>query len=306
MVASASPSPRAYLAPNLICMASMLIWAAALPAADVLIPNVPPLPLTAARMALAGLFLLPIWWMIEGTGTLRSAAWVKGTLIGALIATGAFCLVLGQAMTDAVTVAIVAATMPVLGIALEVAFDGRKLHGGLVLGVILSLLGGLLALSGKPLGLELGLGAGLSFASVFVFTFGSRFSVTALPGMTPLGRTTITLCGAGIASGLLALGSAALGAEGPNWAVLGWKDLGALLMFSVAGLSISQLLWIMSIGSLGIGLAALHINATPFYVMLILFALGGVWDWYQALGALIVGIGVLVAQGLLRLPRARG
>jgi drug/metabolite transporter (DMT)-like permease len=303
MVSTATPPSRALVAPNLVCMASMLIWAAALPAADVLIPNVPPLPLTAARMVLAGLFLLPIWWAIEGLAVLRRAAWVRGTLIGALIATGAFCLVVGQAMTDAVTVAIVAASMPVLGIALEVAFDGRRLTAGVVIGVMLSLLGGLLALSGKPLGVELGLGAGLSLVSVFLFTLGSRFSVTALPGTTPLARTTITLCGAGLASGLMALAAWAVGSAGPNWAALGWADLGALLMFSVAGLGISQLLWIMSIGSLGIGLAALHINATPFYVMMILFALGGQWDWYQALGALVVGLGVLVAQGLLHLPR---
>ena len=306
MVASASLPRRSFLAPNLICMASMLIWAAALPAADILNPNVPPLPLTAMRMGLAGLSLLPIWWAIEGTAVLRGASWGRGILIGALIASGAFCLVVGQAMTDAVTVAIVAATMPVIGIALEVAFDGRKLRFGLVMGVLLSLLGGILALSGKTLGLELGLGAALSFLSVLLFTLGSRFSVTTLPTLSPLGRTTITLCGAGIASGTFALCGAALGAPGPNWAVLGWTDLWALLMFSVAGLGISQILWIMSIGSLGIGIAALHINATPFYVMLILFALGGSWDWLQALGALVVGIGVLLAQGLLRLPGGRG
>ena len=40
------------LAANLICSASMLIWAAGLPAADHLIPLLPPEQLTALRMAL--------------------------------------------------------------------------------------------------------------------------------------------------------------------------------------------------------------------------------------------------------------
>ena len=44
---------------NLLCMLSMLVWAVALPAADLLIASVPPLPLTAARMALASACLLP-------------------------------------------------------------------------------------------------------------------------------------------------------------------------------------------------------------------------------------------------------
>ena len=32
--------------------------------------------------------------------------------------------------------------------------------------------------------------------------------------------------------------------------------------------------------------------------MLILFALGGAWNWTQAAAALVVGVGVLIAQGV--------
>jgi hypothetical protein len=34
-------------------------------------------------------------------------------------------------------------------------------------------------------------------------------------------------------------------------------------------------------------------------MMLIMFALGGHWNWGQASAAALVGLGVLVAQGLL-------
>ena len=87
--------------------------------------------------------------------------------------------------------------------------------------------------------------------------------------------------------------------------MLGAKELGALAVFSIGGLAISQVLWIMSIGSLGIALSSLHINATPFYVMLILFVLGGSWDWTQAAAAAVVGLGVLIAQDIvpLRFPK---
>ena len=63
-------------------------------------------------------------------------------------------------------------------------------------------------------------------------------------------------------------------------------------------MAISQVLWIRSVGHLGIALSSLHINATPFYVMLILFALGGAWNWTQAAAALVVGVGVFIAQGV--------
>jgi drug/metabolite transporter (DMT)-like permease len=160
-----------------------------------------------------------------------------------------------------------------------------------------------MALGGVASGAGLGLGALLCFGAVLLFTVGSRLTVTAFPQLTALGRTTVTLTGAALATGVAAAVSLLLGAAGPNWAVLGLRELGALALFSIGGLALSQMLWIASIGSIGIALASLHINATPFYVMIILFAMGGQWRWSQALAAAIVGLGVLVAQGIIPLGR---
>ena len=291
---------------NLMCMMSMLVWAVGLPAADLLIGPVPPLQLTAARMAMATACLLPIWWWLEGSAVLQAARWWRGVWIGGIsIGLGAFMLVVGQGLTDSVTVAVISAAMPVMGIAIEVLLDGKKITTKLVVGTLLSLAGGLMALGGVTGGTGLGLGALLCFGAVLLFTVGSRLTVTAFPQLTALGRTTITLTGATLATGVAAAVSLLLGAAGPNWAVLGLKEFGALALFSIGGLAISQMLWIASIGSIGIALASLHINATPFYVMIILFVLGGQWRWSQALAAAIVGLGVLVAQGLIPLRRNR-
>ena len=175
---------------------------------------------------------------------------------------------------------------------------------------MLSLLGGVVALSGQPLGLDLGLGAAYCLGSVVVYALASRWSVTALPTLTPLGRSAVTVAGAGLAALLVALAGAALGAPGPDWAALGAREAGALILFAIFSMAISQLLWVASVGSLGIGMAALHINAAPFYVMLIALGFGGTWSGAQALGAVCVALGVMVAQGhlqgLLRLPGRRG
>ena len=61
-------------------------------------------------------------------------------------------------------------------------------------------------------------------------------------------------------------------------------------------MGLSQLLWIASVGRLGIGLASFHINVAPFYVMVIMLVLGAAWSWPQAIGAAIVGAGVVLAQ----------
>jgi len=295
------PNPRLAMA-NVLCMLSMLVWALGLPAADWLLASIPALPLTAARMVLAAACLLPIWCWTEGTQALRAAQWGKGALVGGLgLGMGAFLLVWGQGKTSVVTVAVISAAMPVVGIAIEVVLDGRRVTLALVLGLLLSLGGGLMALGGSGDGLALGLGALLCFASITLYTLASRISVTAFPELTPLGRTTVTLTGAALTTSVASGASLLLGGVGPTWAALGLKELGALAVFAIGGLAISQLLWIMSIGSLGIAMASLHVNATPFYVMLILYALGGAWDWTQALAAAVVGLGVLIAQGIVPL-----
>ena len=285
-------------------MLSMLVWAVGLPAADLLIGPVPALPLTAARIAIAAIFLLPLWWISEGSQALREAHWGKGFLVGGGgLGLGAFMLLLGQAKTNMVTVAVISAAMPVVGIAIEVVLDGRKMSLALVLGVLLSLAGGVMVLRGGGDGLGWDLGAMWCFGSIVLYTLGSRMSVSAFPDLTPLGRTTVTLTGAALATSLAAGVNALLGGAGPQWEVLGLQELGALAVFAIGGLAISQVLWIMAIGSLGIAMSSLHINATPFYVMLILFAMGGAWQWTQALAAAVVGLGVLIAQGVVPIER---
>ncbi|GLS87248.1 hypothetical protein GCM10010873_22220 [Cypionkella aquatica] len=298
----AAPAPS-LLGANLICMASMLIWAAGLPAADFIIPLLPADQLSSLRMALAALALLPVWALMEGPGALLRVNWLKGIAVGSLIGLGAWFLVQGQARGGAVTAAVISATLPVVGIALEVALDGRKLSRALVLGLLLSLAGGMMALDFKGGGLSLGFGALLCFGSVVSFALGSRLTVTAFPGLSPIGRTALTIAGAAIAVSAVASLGIAAGNPLPEFSRWGWKELIALLAFSVGSLGISQLMWIMSVEKLGIGLSALHINAAPFYVMIILFAMGGRWDWAQAAAAGLVAIGVLVAQGIIPLGR---
>lgn len=299
MTSTFQSRPMGLLTANLICMASMLVWAAGLPAADFLIGPLLPLPLTALRMSLAAGLLLPIWLALDGWAALRGANWGRGIVVGGLsFGFGAFLLVVAQKATGAITVAVISATMPVIGIAIESVMDGRRLRLPLVLGMALSLAGGMLAYAAKIGNLSLGLGALAAFGSVLLFTLGSRATVTAFPSLSPMGRTTITLTGAALATSLAALLASALGGPSPDWVAIGGRELLALAIFAFGGMALSQVLWILSVGHLGIGLASLHINAAPFYVMIFLFAMGESWNWTQALGAAIVGFGVLIAQGL--------
>ncbi|WP_309666293.1 DMT family transporter [Tabrizicola sp.] len=295
---------RSLLSANLICLASMVTWAAGLPAADLIVPHMPPIALTAGRATLAALVLLPIWWAVEGTQGLRHANWLRGAWVG-FVALGlaSFFVIIALTLTDAVTVAIVTAIMPVAGIALECVADRRPLTRAVVLGLVLSLAGGLIGLSGGMTSVNLGFGALAALASVLCYTWGSRETVRALPQMTALGRSTVTVTGAAAVMLVAALADGVIRDAWPDWSAIGMNEMAGLAIFGIGSMAVSQLLWIISVGRIGIGAASLHMNAVPFYVMAIVFALGGAWNWWQTAGAVVVVTGALVAQGLLKVTR---
>jgi drug/metabolite transporter (DMT)-like permease len=246
---------------------------------------------------------MAVWLLVEGRGPIARANWGRGILVGGIcIGLGAVLLVIGQSYTDAVTVSIITASMPIIGIALEVLLDGRRVTRALVFGLTLSLAGGMIALAGGGFSLNLGLGALAAFASCVAFTWGSRASVTAFPDLTALGRTGITVTGAFVVMGGASLVWAGLGGAPVQWEAMGAREWGALALFGIGSLALSQILWIVSVERLGIGAASLHMNAVPFYVMIIAFALGAEWSWLQTFGAAVVVVGVMVAQGMIRLP----
>jgi drug/metabolite transporter (DMT)-like permease len=291
---------RSLFWPNLLCLISMLVWASGLPAIQHLLTIIPPVPLSAMRTGLAGTVLVGLWAAMEGPAVLRNAPWGRGLAVGFVVmGLSALLIALALQQTDAVTVAIITATMPIAGIALECVLDGRKLTLPLVAGLALSVVGGIVALGGAVVGPSLGWGALLAIGSVLAFTWGSRASVKSFPGLSPLGQSALTVAGAGITMTLVACVHAQFGGAPVQWQAFALRDLGALALASIGAIAVSQTLWIIAVGHLGIGISSLHTNATPFYVMLIAYLFGAAWSWPQAVGAAVVALGVLIAQGII-------
>ncbi|WP_135446862.1 DMT family transporter [Tabrizicola caldifontis] len=300
MTAISPGAQRALLAANLICLASMAIWAAGLPAANLIIPHMPPIALTAGRATLAALVLLPVWWLWEGRNTVLRADWRTGAWVGFVtLGLASFFVIIALQFNDPVTVAIVTAVMPVAGILLECLADRRPFTRALALGLLLSVAGGLIAVSGTEGNLDFSIGVLAALASVLCYTWGSRETVKALPDLSPLGRSTVTVAGCAVVALIAALGDGLLRDNWPQWQAIGPAEFAGLAIFGIGSMAISQLLWIVSVGRIGIGAASMHMNAVPFYTMLIVFLLGGPWNWLQTLGAGIVVAGALIAQGLI-------
>ena len=297
------PAPRnPRLLANLACIASMAIWAVGFPLADALLTTLPPLAVAVLRMTLAALVLVPVWGLAEGGGAMRGADWAKGLWVGAIgFGLGAWLLIFAQQRTDGITVAVILATMPVVGIALECLHDGRRLNGRLIAGLILSIAGGIATYAARMGHIHLGLGAFAAFASVVVFSWGSRVSVMALPGHSALARSAVTLTGAALALVIAQLVWAAFGGETITWAAIGPREWSYLAVYAVGSLALSQVLFLIGVAGLGIGIASMHINIAPFYVMLFALAFGTEWSWGQGVGAAVVALGVIIAQGRNRI-----
>jgi drug/metabolite transporter (DMT)-like permease len=300
MTALSPTAQRSLLIANLICLASMVIWASGLPAANLIIPHMPPIALTAARALLATAVLLPIWWLLEGRAAVLGADWLRGAWVGFVtLGLASVFVVIALQFNDPVTVAIVTAIMPVAGILLECVADRRPFTRALALGLVLSLIGGIVAVSGSEGELTFGIGVLAALASVLCYTWGSRETVRALPDLSPLGRSTVTVGGGAAVALVAALADGMIRGAWPAWQAIGWPEFAGLAIFGIGSMAISQLLWIISVGRIGIGAASMHMNAVPFYVMLIVFLTGGPWSWLQTFGAAIVVLGALVAQGLV-------
>ncbi len=282
---------------NLLCVFSILLFATGFPAAEYLLMDWDVVSVITARNVFSFILIFFIWIFIEGVSGVRDAKWVKGFWIGATgFGIGSFFILILQSLTSPVIAALTVATMPVAAVSLEIFLDGRKMTRWFFFGVVLVLFGGFVASGATFENDGMGFAALLGVTGVALFAWSSRATVKDLPGMTTLGQTAVTTSGMAGATIVLYFMCSIFLDITETKSQITLEHLGLVLIYGWLGLGISQIFWIKSVSKLGIGLASFHLNAAPFYVMLILFILGDSWVWSQAIGAAIVITGVILAQ----------
>ncbi len=283
---------------NFTCFSAMVMWSFAFPIAEFMLASWGTVALVLTRQLIGVSALFACWLWIDGQATIRSADWLGGLRIGGLgFGIGSITFLVGQNMSDAVTPAIAASMMPIVGALLEVTLDGRRLRPRLVLGILLALSGGLIATGARFDEGNFGWGSLLCLFAVFLFAWATRATNQNSRGLSFVGKTTITLSGSLVVVLVIFLLMLLLGVPGTTIGILDTQHL----FTSVASLALAQFMWIRGAAGLGILLASLHMNAVPFYVMVIVVMfLGESWNWSQAAGAALVAVGVLLAQSAAR------
>ena len=69
----------------------------------------------------------------------------------------------------------------------------------------------------------------------------------------------------------------------------------------ILGVGFSMGFWMMSADRIGVTVAAIHINVVPFYVVLLMLMFGGSLILSQVVGAILVAVGVILAQVTIKL-----
>ncbi len=283
------------IAGNTLALIAIFLFAAGFPAAEVLLEVWHPITLMFFRLILAVATLVILWIFMEGLTQVLNAPWFKGIKIGILgFGLGTNLLLFAQWFTDRVTVALLATLIPVSAAILEVWDGRRKLTIKFAGGLIASITGGLIAVS-ENISIDLGWGVLMALASGFFYMWASDKSVTGLPAISSIARSTITFTGAAVFTtfsfvifftlGFIEIPSGVTGAQFFN-----------LIIYSVIAMAISHIFFIIAVDKVGVAITSLHLNFAPFYVMVILFLLGETWDLRAIIGASIVAFGVWLAQ----------
>ena len=292
---------------NIFGATAIFLFAAGFPAADQLLQTWGIITLITVRNLLALIVMILLVFLLERSVVFRELPWLKGFWIGGMgFGFGSLLLLIAQAMTDATTAALAAAAMPLFAVGLEVALDGRRLSGRFLLAVALVLSGGALAAGVIPGKSSIGAGFALGLFASGIFAWGSRKTVKSFPTLSPLVRTTITTSGMFGFMAVLCLAAILLENSLSVIGSLDISNLKILFIYALLGLAFSQIFWIKAVEDIGIGIASFHLNAAPFYVMIIVFVLGSEWNWIQALGAAILTVGTLLAQLPEKHPSHKG
>ncbi|MAI19138.1 MAG: hypothetical protein CBC71_09645 [Rhodobacteraceae bacterium TMED111] len=283
------------IAGNSLALISIFLFAAGFPAAEVLLEVWHPITLMFFRLILAIVTLVILWIFMEGLSQVLNAPWFKGIKIGILgFGIGTNLLLFAQWFTDPVTVALLATLIPISAAILEVWDGRRKLTTKFALGLIASITGGIIAVS-ENISIDLGWGVLMALASGFFYMWASDKSVTKLPEISSIARSTITFTGAALFTTFSFVIFLILGfIEIPN-EVTGAQFF-SLIIYSVIAMAISHVFFIIAVDKVGVAITSLHLNFAPFYVMIIIFLLGGTWDLRAIIGASIVAFGVWLAQ----------
>ena len=282
---------------NLVTVISVFLWSTGFPATALLLENWDPIPLAAIRMSIAAI-TLTLLVGISGRGKeLLQVSWRDAFLFGGcLLSLSTTCLITAQNYADPTSVAIISTGVPVVSLFIGYLAGSEDLGTRKIIAIAFAIAGGITsAMAGITGTGDFRGGEIIILGSLVMFTIFTRNTVSRFQNVSDLTKGAVTTTAAALV--LTAVIGSLWGSGLVSFRYdLNTRDLGLMLWIGSISAGISMVLWFMGGRLLGVTIAAMHQNAVPFHVMLVMFLLGGGFLFDRLIAAGMVIFGVILAQ----------
>lgn len=283
---------------DLLVLCVTLIWAASFSVVKYALREMGPLSFATVRFAAASLMLLAWVWVSEGKPVIRKEDWVRVILVG-LTAIGIYQVffTVGLKYTTASNSSLMLGTIPAWTAMFAVASGQERIAPWQVVGLLLSFVGVALTIGGSGDGFQLARdsvrGDALTLVAAALSAASTVLSRRLLSRYSALRMMAVSmLCGSLF---LLAVSVPQMATE--DWAHLSGGTWLALAFSAVPAAGLAYVIWYKSIGEIGASRTVIYNNLIPPMAILIaLTTLGERFTPVQALGALVILMGVALTR----------
>ena len=300
-------SPAQQLNANFIIMVAMIFFSLGLPLMEELGKRYSVMSLVVIRNTLAGCFLLALSFVLERGQSISRAGIRHAVFSGSTFyILSIICLFYGVTLAGAFPSAIILSTVPVVSALLDVIEGYGKFGPRLVLSLIFSLMGGVLAsmdfsAGGMHLSFSFGWGEALLLLGVYAWVVLSRYVNTHMTEEPRLSGIGLVILAPGlllipVVAGMDVWGIEATRLVRPDGWGMPFNDILLTLLLGFVASAGSMILWFKGSVVLGTTIAGLQQNLVPFFVLLQVWWLGQTPHMVQILGGVLVVLGAIIAQ----------
>ena len=282
---------------SLLILLSVL-WGGAYFFAGVAVRELPPLTVVLARVFIAALALLPLFWYLGHSLPKSIVAWLPFFGMGLLNNVIPFGLIFaGQTHITVGLSSIINAMTPLFAVIVLASFQQEQLTVNRFIGVLLGVVGVAVLRgfdgpvdAGQTLGIMLCLGAAISYA--FAALWGRKF----LAGVPPVKSATCQL----MCSTLIMIVVVSLIDQPWTLSLPSPKAIGSIVTLAVFGTALAYIVFFKIMARAGAGNAMLVTLLIPVTAMILgnLFLEEAIKS-KEVIGALIIGAGLLFIDGRL-------
>ena len=292
-------APGGRLAANLGLILMVFTWGAFFPILERLLTRWDPYSATVSRQIVGSAVLFAFVLGTRRTFPLPiSIPWKRLLLLGGVgVAIGSLLTSFGVMLSSGLSSAIISTTNPVGSALTAAAVYHEPLGRGIILGTILSVIGGLITVFGGQSLENTHFRGGeiLIVLANVAWTWMSMAAQRWLRGLSQLQIAAFTV-GAGAICLLVLLPVLATSNLVQLHMEFSVEALGMIAFAGILPIALGNFLWHYGVSRVGIVVASMYNNLLPAAALLITVLLGGSFTWLQLAGSAVIIAGVFTAQ----------